>query len=102
MSKFKRDELRVVVVFGCLGGLLVQLVAETFLGLTIGQGLTNSFVTLIVAAIADSAWEKFSEKRGPSDDPPSRPPSKELPSSRPPNNERRHERSDIESLAIAV
>lgn len=104
MTKLKRDELRVIVCFAGIFGLFFQLLAQTFLGAEVGQGLTGSFVTLVTLAIADSAWEKFTGKRGPSDpgDPPT---STEDASSSPSQHQRKDlstERSEFESLAVVV
>ena len=67
MSDLSRDQLRVVICFGGLLGLFVQLLAQTFLSVDPGATLTGVFGTLATLPVADSAFEKFSSKRG---DPP--------------------------------
>lgn len=100
MSNLKRDELRVIVCFAGIAGLFIQLLAQTFLGATVGAGLTGSFVTLVSLAIGDAAWERYASKRGPSDP---LPPDESPPGipTRPPSD-RSRDQSDISSPAVAA
>lgn len=100
MSNLKRDELRVIVCFAGIAGLFIQLLAQTFMNATVGQGLTGSFVTLVALSIGDAAWERYASKRGPSDPPQS----DELPPGIPtrPPSDRSRDQSDISSLTVAA
>lgn len=107
MGAFSRDQLRVIVCFAGIFGLFFQLVAETVFGASIGAGLTGTFGTLATLPFVDSAVEKFSSKRGPSD--PDDPPSSQLPTSpeiqqptEPQQSAPHPERSDVSLLVVAA
>lgn len=105
MDRFSRDELRVIVCFAGIAGLFFQLIAQTVFGADVSSGLTGGFITLSTLPVVDSAWEKFSSKRGPTDPP--EPPSSSTPESQREritrrSDEQHSERSDFESLAVAV
>ena len=106
MGSLDRERLRVIVCFAGLFGLFFQLVAETVFGASIGAGLTGTFGTLATLPFVDSAVEKFSSKRGPTDPPPGGPSQSAgdstPPPPEPPPTERRRERHDIESLAVVA
>ena len=94
MSTLNRDQLRVIVCFAGIFGLLVQLFAQTFFGAEIGAGLTGTFGTLATLPIVDGAAERYLSKRDPGDpgdppdgpSPPTRDPSSRTPTPRPPSD----------------
>lgn len=77
MSNLNRDQLRVVVCFAGIFGLFVQLIAQSFFGAEVGAGLTGTFGTLATLPVVDSAVERYSSKRGPTDPPDPPPPVEE-------------------------
>lgn len=77
MSAFSRDQLRVIVCFAGIFGLFVQLIAQSFFGAEVGAGLTGTFGTLATLPVVDSAVERYSSKRGPTDPPDPPPPVEE-------------------------
>lgn len=99
MNRFSRDELRVVVCFAGIFGLIFQLIAQTLFGAEIGAGLTGTFGTLATLPVVDSAVERYSTKRGPTD-PPDDPPPVERITRR--SDEQQLERSNIELLVAAA
>lgn len=105
MSRFSRDELRVVVCFAGIFGLIFQLIAQTLFGAEIGAGLTGTFGTLATLPVVDSAVERYSTKRGPADPPDDPPPVEEESTSERitrRSDEQQRERSNIELLVAAA